>query len=251
MPSYHTTTAASGFAAVLQTCAQAPGLPFHDVLTEQQITTLAEEEGLSFGAGPGCIYSVAVTVWAFLTQMRSKDKSCTAAVARVLVYLVASGQQACSACTGAFCQARAKLTERFLWRLVFEVAERLEDEAQAAWRWHQRRVLLVDGSSVLLADTQANQAVYPQPTAQASGVGFPIVRLVVLLGLATGALVGAALGPYAGKETGETALLRPLFGRLRSGDVLVADRYYCSYWLVAQAQALGVDVVFQLHHRRH
>jgi hypothetical protein len=77
------------------------------------------------------------------------------------------------------------------------------------------------------------------------------VRLVVLLGLATGAALGAAAGPYQGKESGETALLRTLFDQLRPGDVLVADRYYCSYWLVAQARALGVDVVFRLHHLRH
>jgi hypothetical protein len=250
MSSYGAAAAGTRFAAVLDTCAQSPDLPFHDVLTAEQIDTLATEEGVCFGEGPGCVYSVAVTLWAFLAQMLSKDKSCTAAVARVLVFLVSSGRSACAATTGAYCKARAKLSERFLWRLVFDVAARLEDEAQAAWRWKQRRVLLADGTTVLLADTAANQAVYPQLTAQAPGVGFPIVRLVALLGLASGALVGAALGPYAGKETGETALLRTLFAQLRPGDVLVADRYFCSYWMMVQTQPLGVDVVFRLHQRR-
>jgi hypothetical protein len=251
MPSYPPTAGAARFAAVLNTCAQSPDLPFREVLTAEQIDSVASAEGLSFGEGPGCVYSVAVTLWAFLAQMLSKDKSCTAAVARVVVFLVATGRQACAAATGAFCKARAKLTERFLWRLVFEVAARLEDEAQASWRWKQRRVLLADGTTILLADTPANQAAYPQMASQAPGLGFPILRLVVLLGLATAAAVGAALGPYQGKETGETALLRTLFDQLRPGDVLVADRYYCSYWMVAQAQALGVDVVFRLHHLRH
>jgi len=243
MPSYPIAAAAARFGAVLDTCAQGPGLPFQDVLTAEQIETLATEEGVCFGEGPGCVYSVAVTLWAFLSQMLSKDKSCSAAVARVLVFLVATGRTACAAWTGAYCKARAKLSERLLWRLVFEVGARLEDEAQATWRWKQRRVLLADGTTVLLADTAANQAAYPQSTSQAAGVGFPIVRLVALLGLASGALVGAALGPYAGKGTGETALLRTLFEHLRRGDVLVADRYYCSYWMVVQTQPLGVDVV--------
>ena len=88
-------------------------------------------------------------------------------------------------------------------------------------------------------------------TSQKPGAGFPILRLVALLGLATGAALGAAMGPYAGKETGETALLRALLDQLRAGDVLVADRYYCSYWMVARAQALGVDVVFRMHQLRH
>jgi putative transposase len=250
MPSYPSGAAGARFAAILDSCVQSPDLPFHDVLTEQQIDALATEEGVSFGAGPRCVYSVAVTLRAFLAQMLSKDKSCTAAVARVLVFLVATGRTACAATTGAYCKARAKLSERFLWRLVFEVAAWLEDEAQAAWRWKQRRVVLADGTTVLLADTAANQAAYPQMASQAPGVGFPIVRVVALLGLATGAVLGAALGPYRGKETGETALLRTLLEQLRPGDVLVADRYYCSYWLVAQARAMGVDVVFRLHQRR-
>src|SRR5205085_12631271 len=86
---------------------------------------------------------------------------------------------------------------------------------------------------------------------QAPGLGVPLIRLVVLLGLATGALLGAAMAPYRGKETGEPALLRALLDRLRPGDVLVADRGYCSYWMIALAQASGIDVVFRLHQLRH
>jgi hypothetical protein len=239
------------FAAILHTCAQAADLPFRDVLTEEQIEALAAEEGVAFGDGPGGIYSVALTLWAFLAQMLSKDKACTAAVARVIVLLVALGREPCSAGTGAYCKARAKLPEPFLRRLAYDVGQRLEDEAPAGWRWQGRRVLLVDGTTVLLPDTPANQAAYPQMPSQKPGVGFPIMRLVVLLGLATGAALGGAVGPYAGKATGETALLRTLFARLRPGDVLVADRYYCSYWMVALALALGVDVVFRLHQLRH
>jgi Transposase DDE domain len=249
--SYHSASPVPSFTTVLDTCAQSAELPFRDVLTEEQIQTLAEEEGVSFGAGPRCVYSVAVTLWAFLAQMLSKEKSCTAAVARVVVLLVALGREPCAAGTGAYCKARAKLPERFLQRLVYDVGQRLEDEAPVAWRWHERRTILVDGTTVLLADTAANQAAYPQMKSQKPGVGFPILRMVLLLGLATAAALGAAMGPYAGKETGESALLRRLFDQLRAGDVLVADRYYCSYWLVALVQALGVDVVFRLHHLRH
>jgi Transposase DDE domain len=112
-------------------------------------------------------------------------------------------------------------------------------------------VALVDGSTATMADTQANQAVYPQSRAQQPGVGFPIMRWVALLGLATGAVLDSAFGPYRGKETGESALFRTLFAALRSGDVVLADRYYCSYWLVALLQLLGVDVAFRKHHLRH
>ena len=209
MSSYSSAHNVPSFRTVLHTCAQSPDLPFRDVLPAEQIETLAREEGVAFREGPGCVYSVAVSLWAFLAQTLSKDKSCTAAVARVFVLLVAVGREACAAGTGAYCKARAKLPERFLQRLVFDVGQRLEDEAPSSWRWKERRAILVDGTTVLLADTPANQAVYPQMRSQKAGVGFPILRLVVLFGLATAAVLGAAMGPYAGKETGETALLRP------------------------------------------
>jgi hypothetical protein len=82
-------------------------------------------------------------------------------------------------------------------------------------------------------------------------MGFPTIRLVVLLAFATAVLVGAAWGPWRGKETGETALFRQLLDQLRTGDVVVADRYYCSYFMIALLQARGVDAAFRLHQLRH
>jgi hypothetical protein len=61
---------------------------------------------------------------------------------------------------------------------------------------------------------------------------------------------GFAYGRYAGKETGETALFRELLECLQGGDVVLADRFYCSYFLVALLQRLGADVVMRLHQRR-
>jgi transposase-like protein len=68
--------------------------------------------------------------------------------------------------------------------------------------------------------------------------------------LATGALCGFAEGPYEGKETGETALLRTLFARLRAGDILLGDACFCSYFMIALLVERGVDVVFHQHQRR-
>ena len=108
-----------------------------------------------------------------------------------------------------------------------------------------------DGSTSTLPDTPENQKAFPQQATQKRGLGFPIIRWVVLVGLATAAVQGLAYGPYRGKETGETALFRQLLEQLVAGDVVVADRYYCSYFLVALLRAHGVDVVFRLHQRRH
>ena len=73
------------------------------------------------------------------------------------------------------------------------------------WLWHGRHVKLVDGSTCSMPDTEANQAEYPQPTSQAAGLGFPLAQFVVLLSLATAMVSDLAIGPYSGKETGESA----------------------------------------------
>jgi hypothetical protein len=56
-----------------------------------------------------------------------------------------------------------------------------------------------------------------------------------------------AWGPYQGKGTGETALLRQLFGRLKRGDMVVLDRYYGNYWIIAMLQEAGVHVCVRMH----
>ena len=239
------------FGTILDSFAQDDGLPFASVLTEEQIQQAAAAEGVTFGADADCIFTPQRTLWAFLSQSVSGTKSCVVAVARVMVLMVAIGCEPCSGCTGAYCKARQKLPEAFIRRLTYQVGVELEDQAPEEWRWHKRRTLLVDGAEIIADDTPANQAEYPQPTTQRPGLGFPMIRLVVLLTFATATIVGAAIGPYAGKETGETALFRQLLDQLRADDIVVGDRYYCSYFMIALLMRRGADVAFRLHHKRH
>ncbi len=251
MSSYQRAGRGATFQHVLNGFVQSDTLPFRDVLTAAQIEQAATAEQVTFGSGANDVFSVPLTLWAFITQVVSNQKSCVAAVARVLVLLTTLGRKACDAGTGAYCKARAKLPEAFLRRLVCDVGEQLEAQVPQAWRWHGHMVKLVDGTTLSMPDTVANQAVYPQSRSQQPGIGFPVLRWVALVGLATGAVLDSAFGPWRGKQTGETALFRTLLDRLQPDDVLVADRYYCSYWMVALAQARGVHVVFRQHHLRH
>jgi hypothetical protein len=110
--------------------------------------------------------------------------------------------------------------------------------------------MLVDGTTVSMPDTPENQKMYPQPEGQKEGVGFPIARLVAIISLSCGAVLDVAIGPYKGKETGEHALLRQILGSISAGDIILGDRYYCSYFLIAMLQRLGADAVFQIHGSR-
>src|SRR5260370_878909 len=238
------------FHDILAPFLQAEGLPFADVLTGHDIEEACVAEQVSFGETKKSFWTPALTLWTFLSQVLHADKSCRAAVARAVVALALCRAPA-DVDTGNYCRARAKLSVPLLRRLTLQVGNALEAGAPANWRWHGRQVMLVDGFTVTLPDTTENQQAYPQPNTQKPGLGSPLLRAVVLLGLATAAVQGLALGPYQGKESGETALFRTLLDLLPAGSVVLADRFYCSYFLVALLQARGVDVVLRLHQARH
>lgn len=104
--SYHSPRGgATRFRLCLTPFLQAPGLPFAEVLSEEQIRDAFAAEGVSFGESDGAVYTPAITLWAFLSQMIHADqlRSCTAAVARVIVLLTALGRKPCSADTAASC----------------------------------------------------------------------------------------------------------------------------------------------------
>jgi putative transposase len=250
MSFYPPSSACRSFEAALAPFLQDDGLPFADVLPAEQVQQACHDEGVHFGASAGSVYNPAVVLWAFLSQVLGPDHSCRAAALRVLVLSLTLARGPCSSDTGMYCRARAKLPATLLRRLTFDVADQLEQAVPQPWLWKGRHVHLVDGTTVTLPDTPENQAAYPQPPTQQPGLGFPMIRLVVLLSLATAALGGMAFGRYEGKQTGETALLRTLLERLQPGSVLLADRYYCSYFMVALLRAAGVDVVMRQHQGR-
>jgi putative transposase len=238
------------FEAALAPFLSDDGLPFADVLPAEQVRHACDAEGVHFGSSGRSVYNPAVILWAFLSQVLGSDKSCRAAALRVLVLVVMLERGPCSTDTGLYCRARAKLPAALLRRLTYEVADGLEQTVPGRWLWKGRHVHLVDGTTVTAADTPENQAAYPQPPTQQPGLGFPLIRLVLLLSLTTALLSGLALGPYEGKETGEPALFRTLLERLPRGSVVLADRYYCSYFMVALLWERGADVVFRLHQCR-
>jgi len=237
------------FRLVLASFLQHPGLPFADAITEDSIQSAFDDDDAYFADDEEAVYTPAITLWAFLSQVIFKD-TCVAAVARVVVLRVALEREPCSGNTGAYCRARAKLSEPVLRRLTAEVAEGCEQQVEKEWLWHGRRVYLGDGSTFSMPDTEANQEAYPQQPQQAEGLGFPIARMVVLLSLATAMVADMAMGPYTGKETGETALLRELLDRFEPGAILLADRYFCSYFMVALLIERDVDFVTRVHQRR-
>ncbi|MEL6897677.1 MAG: IS4 family transposase [Planctomycetota bacterium] len=226
-----------------------PGLPFVDILNGERIGAVFAKHNNLFGR----TYTTSIVLWAFMSQVLrdGKEASCQSAVARISSYRSAAGLEDIDPDTRDYCRARAKLSEAALHELSTDIANEAERLVEEQHLWKGRHAKLVDGSTFLMADTPANQAEYPQNPAQKPGIGFPIARFVAIISLATGCVMDCAITKYKGKETGETALLRQLIGSLNKGDVVVADRFYGNYWMIALLMQAGVDVCFRKHQGRH
>ena len=191
------------------------------------------------------LYPPTVALSMFMRQVLQADGSCQKAVNGWAAQRAADGLTACSVRTGGYCRARQRLPLQMVSTLARETGRLLSQKARAQWRWRGRAVKLVDGTGISMPDTPQNQACYPQPNTQAPGVGFPLARLVMVICLATGAALDAAIGPHSGKGTGELGLVRRLLQGFCPGDVMLADALYCNYFLIAALMAAGVDVLFE------
>ena len=236
---------ARSFSIICQSFQLDKGLPFAEVLSERDIKKAFDDNECRFGEGEHDIFTPAVTLWGFLSQVlfTGAERSCKAAVHRISLLLERLGRPVCSANDGGFCKARAKIAEGVPKQLVRTMCERAERMAKSTLPNGRKNVWLVDGTTATGPDTAKNQAEYPQSDRQRKGCGFPMMRIVVLVSLMTAMVRSVAVGPYRGKGTGESALFRELAEDIPPGSVVVGDRYYCSYFAFVELWKKGIDVV--------
>jgi len=161
------------------------------------------------------------------------------------------GQSPCSAETGAYCQARQRLPERFFSEVARKTGQQLDANARSNWLWKGRPVYMFDGATVMMPDTQENQQAYPQNVAQKPGLGFPIARIAAIFSLSCGAVIDLAIARYAGKGQGESTLFRTLWDALRPGDIVLTDALLCTWTEILILKQRGIDFVGQLHVMRN
>jgi hypothetical protein len=190
------------------------------------------------------------TLSMFLAQALTADRSCQKAVNEAAVKRLAGGLPLCSTHTGAYCRARQRLPMEMVRTLARYTGRWVTAHAPEPWCWRGRRVRLVDGTTVVMPDTPANQARYPQPRSQKPGLGFPLCRMVGIVCLGSGAVLNAATGRYRGKGGDEQSLLRSILDTLERGDVLLGDAFYATYFLLCTLRERGIDAVFEQHGAR-
>lgn len=226
---------------------QADAYDFFNLLTSDELLSVIES---LLPDHRERLYPPTETLAMFLAQLMNADGSCQRAVNDMAVKRMLNGFSAIATNTGGYCKARQRLPLQLLSSLTQYTGQLVAQQAPSSWRWQGRRMKLVDGTTITMLDTPANQAHYPQQSNQQPGLGFPIARLVGVVCLATGTVLNAAMGPYQGKSNSEHGLFRMLLDSFQTGDILIADRYYCSFFIIATLVAKGVDVVLQQHATR-
>jgi len=191
-------------------------------------------------------FTPVLTFWAFLAQIIDVGSSCRSAVSKVQALCVSKKLLPPSSSTAAYCRARARLGARLLIRILRHTAEVVQ-RAAGQFDSSAGRLLVIDGTSFTMPDSILNQEQYSYPPGQKEGCGFPVMDALGLFDLRTGACLRLI---KSNQPRHDSALAWKMLGFLRKGDVLVADRAFCSYAFIAELQRKGVAVVMRLHQRR-
>ena len=182
------------------------------------------------------------TFWCWLWQNLNPDASCREVVRQLQALFCLQGGPQISEETGAYCRAKARLPLSQFPKALSATARFAEQSLPALGLCQNRPLKVVDGSAVtLLADTPKNRKAYPPIQCQPGQPSFPMLRLVVLFSLLSGSILAAAQGSLV---ISELSLLAQLASQLVKGDILIGDRGFGCYPVIALLQhSLGVDFI--------
>ena len=214
---------------------------FQDILPGEFLKSIdPTERQRSFGHIP--------VFWAWLAQILEANSSCQKAVGLIQNWCRVSKLPVPSSDTSSYCKARGRLQLSFLQQMHQRVIGHLQSRIGSRDQWNGMTLKAMDGSSVQLMDTEKNQSLYPQPSVQKPGCGFPTMGIVGLLNLGHGGWEHVETCPYAQHDTKAAASLAI---HLKEGDLLLADRAFCSYEVIARCRQQGAHILMRLHQARH
>ena len=195
------------------------------------------------------VFTPMTTFWSFLAQVLNPGQPCRETVRRVQAVRQRRRQAQISARNSGYCQARRRLPTALLERIWQNMARNLTSRAPQHMLWMGLRVAVIDGTTVSMPDTPENQVPWPQSSTQKLGCGFPVMKLLAVFSLVTGAVHALATGSL---HNAEHALLQPLWTCLAfTFDLVLGDRNFGSFTTFCTLRALGLHGVFRLHQRRN
>lgn len=213
---------------------------FEDILSGEFLASIdPTQRQRSFGHIP--------VFWAWLAQILEGNASCQKAVGLIQSWCRATKLPVPSSDTSSYCKARCRLRLSFLQQIHQRVITRLNGRIGDRDQWKGLTLKAMDGSSIQLMDTDKNQVLYPQPSVQKPGCGFPTMGIVGLVNLGHGGWEHVETCPYTQHDTIAAASLS---AHLAESDLLLADRAFCSYELIARCRKQGAHILMRLHHAR-
>ncbi len=187
------------------------------------------------------------TFWAFLSQILAGNCSCIQAVRSIQSCFAHEGMDCLDLTDSAYCQARSRLPLELLETVHEELSERLLKQVRNDELWYGRNVKIIDGSGIALPDTPSNQELYPQPSEQKPGCGFPVLSLCAVIDMSSKAMLKPHL---ASLRSHDSQVIKAHGDVFDPGDVVLADRGFSSYLNIALLLDRQVDSLMRCHHAR-
>jgi hypothetical protein len=186
------------------------------------------------------IYCLPRTFWGWIWQRLNANAPCRELVRQVQALCALQGNTKVDEDTAGYCQARAQLPQKLLEKAMTASANAAARPIVGMALLQKRPLKVVDGTGLRLPDTRANQEAFPQPSNQNPGCGFPVMKLVVLFCLTSGALLARATGTL---RDCERRLFRLLAESLKPGDIVLGDRGFGNFVTIAWLAGLAVDFI--------
>jgi hypothetical protein len=187
-----------------------------------------------------CTYTLQRTFWCFLWQCLNLGASGREVVRQLQALMTLQGAGPISSEDGAYCTARQRLPESLLTSALTKLAQACESAAPATGFLQGRPVKVVDGTVLTLADTPDNQAEYPQVSTMKKGCAFPLLKVVAVFSMLSGAIEAVRGGAL---HVSEFQLLYQLASFFRPDDIVLGDRGFGNCSILAWLQSLKVDFI--------
>ena len=185
-----------------------------------------------------CLWDPATTLGVFIVQVLNQNAA-IAELPHLLTNIDLKGST--------YCDARMRLPARGVAQVVESICgdHSKNDDQSRTWLGHS--VFVADATTASAPDEPALQDLWPQPSGQKPGCGFPLVKLLGMLNLVTGMIAQLSVMCTGVNEMSQAS---GLAAALKAGDVLLADRGFCSFWNLAIAVKSSINSVFRMHHRQ-
>jgi len=186
------------------------------------------------------LYTQRRTFWCLLWQALNPLSSGRQVVRQLQALFVLNGGPTVSEEDGAYCRAKARLPLSEFPKALAASAQAADQKAPAVTLLQGRPVKVADGATLTVPDTPKNRKAYPP--VQCPEPNFPMMRIVVFFSLLSGAILSLVTGDL---RTAELPMLNQLLSQLAQGDILMGDRGYGNFVLLALLQQLkgGVDFI--------